>query len=276
MSLKVPKHVYARDGDVVLFRQVGVKIGMDGVPETSYWAWLDEMTGRLASLVAGAKIVEKPNARVSPPLNTAIYYDTKDHRIVPTGALLRTSCNVVTHAFCAFKDSQDVNGVRDDHRYVFAGEEKLAIQRAPSSAAAVAIVKRLLRRTDIAHPGVYLERAYGIRGEDLEPAVCLEDLRYTFFVWLDGKDALRCSLDRYSVSDLRLPEGERVEKPLAEVELSIYPRIEPEVAKDCRVIDLIHTLQNSLCKEFSVSSTTEIKYQRSAKALGLDFERPPA
>jgi hypothetical protein len=36
-----------------------------------------------------------------------------------------------------------------------------------------------------------------------------------------------------------------------------------------RVIDLINVLSESLCREFAVSVTRAIKYQRAAKALGL-------
>jgi hypothetical protein len=231
--------VYEKKGDFVVFNQLGVKVEMDPVTNDDYYAWLDDMTDEIGSLVSGAKIVEKENARQSPPLNTAIYYDTAGHHILPTGALLRTSCNKITHAFCAFKAAQDGNHVRRDHRYVFDGDDKRTIQQAPASAAAVAIVKRLLSRTDIEHPGTHLERHYGIRGEELFPAIQLDDYRYTFFVWLDARDALRCSIDRYHVRNLRIPEGDREWKPVSEVELAIYPRIEPEVARDRRVVALL-------------------------------------
>lgn len=270
-DLKIPVHepVYTRDEQVVVFNQLAVKVEMDTVSNEDYYAWLDRMTAGIGGLVPGAEIAEKPNARVSPPLNTAIYYDTDDYRILPTGALLRTSCNKITHAFCAFKMAEDAHSVRRDHRYVFDGEEKATIQRAPDSPEAVAVVRRLLTRRDVEHPGVHLEAHYGIRGDELSPALRLDDYRYTFFVWLDRRDALRCSIDRYSVSDLRIPEGERVAKDIAEVELAIYPRVDPDVARDARVPALIETLAGSLCREFGVSITSDIKYQRGARALSM-------
>jgi len=270
-SLQMPTEeaVYIKEENIVVFNQLAVKIEMDSVSNEEYYAWLDEMIETIGSIVPGAKIVEKENARNSPPLNTAVYYDTEDYRVLPTGALLRTSCNKITHAFCAFKKAQDEHSVRRDHRHVFSGEEKQTIQNDPTSKEAVAIVSRLMARKDIDHPGTYLEKHYGIRGEDLIPAICLDDYRYTFFVWLDRKDALRCSIDRAFVSNLRLPEQERERKPVSEVELAIYPRISPEVAQDPRVVDLIKTLSDSLCQKFGVKITTDIKYQRAAKALGI-------
>ena len=272
MALKhdpIKESVYTRDRNLVVFNQLGVKIEMDSVSNAEYYGWLDEMIVRIGSLVKGAEIVEKEAARQSPPLNTAIYYDTADYRLLPTGALLRTSCNKITHAFCAFKAPEDDNHVRRDHRFVFDGEEKQTIQQAPHSPKAVAIVKRMLARTDVDHPGTYLERTLGISPLDLFPAICLDDYRYTFFAWLDGRDALRCSIDRYHVSDLRLPEDERERRPVSEVELAIYPRIEPEVARDPRVPELIGTLADTLCERFGVRQTHDIKYQRSARALAI-------
>nr|BDT37553.1 hypothetical protein MFMH1_72220 [Myxococcus sp. MH1] len=270
-SLRVPveESVYSKQASLVIFNQLALKIEMDRVSNEAYYGWLDHMIATIGQKVRGAKIVEKENARVAPPLNTAIYYDTAGHHILRTGALLRTSCNKITHAFCAFKMAEDAHAVRKDHRYVFADDEKRTIQNAPSSSEAVAIVKRLLARKDIEHPGTFLERYYGIRGEELSPAIMLDDYRYTFFAWLDNKDALRCSIDRAFVSDLRLPEHERERKPVSEVELAIYPRITPEVAKDQRVVELINTLATSLTDAFNVRITKDIKYQRSAKALDI-------
>lgn len=269
-ALHVPEQTYLKCGEMVFFNQLGIKIEMDGIEPAEYYAWLDDMRDAIGGMVRGAVIAEKANARTTPPLNIAIYYDTPDYRILPTGALLRTSCNIVTHAFCAFKMQQDRHGVRNDHRYVFDGEEKLIIQRAPDSEEAVAIVRRLLSRSDIDHPGTFLERAHGIRATELLPAIRLEDYRYTFFVWLDdGNDALRCSFDRFTVSDLRIPPAERRRAALSEVELAIYPRIAPEVASDSRVVDLIRVLGQSLCGRFRVPGTDRIKYQRAAQALGL-------
>src|SRR5947209_12655094 len=164
MDLQVPvtEAVYTKKENVVVFNQLAVKIVMDPISNEDYFAWLDRRTRDIGQEVPGAQIAEKENARVAPPLNTAVYYDTSDYRILPTGALLRTSCNKITHAFCAFKMAQDQHSVRKDHRYVFAGEEKATIQRAPTSPEAVAIVTRLLARKDIEHPGTFLERCYGI------------------------------------------------------------------------------------------------------------------
>jgi hypothetical protein len=261
--------VYLRRGDFVVFNQLGVKIVMDSVANHEYYAWLDDMIADIGSVVRGAAIVEKPQARVSPPLNTAIYYDTADYQILPTGALLRTSCNKITHAFCAFKASADDNRVRRDHRYVFDGDEKAVIQQAPDSEQAVAVVKRLLARDDIEHPGTHLRERYGIEPKSAEPSIRLDDYRFTFFAWLDERDALRCSLDRFDVINLRTSDPVPERKHLAEVELSIYPRIDPLVAKDARVRVLIGALADSLCARFDVSVTSLIKYQRAALALGV-------
>lgn len=271
INLEMPRaaDVYARERDIVIFNQLAVKIEMDSVSNEEYYAWLDRMKEALPRIVRGAEIAEKEGARSAPPLNTAVYYDTADHRILGTGALLRTSCNKVTHAFCAFKLAQDERSVRRDHRYVFEGEEKRVIQRDPTSDEAVSVVKRLLSRADIEHPGTFLERHYGINGTELAPAIVLDDYRFTFFVWLDKKDALRCSIDRAFVSDLRLPAGERVKKPMSEVELAIYPRISPAIAEDGRVVELISVLAGALCRELGVKITTDIKYQRAARALGF-------
>lgn len=268
-DLQMPDAVYRKTGSIVFFNQLAVKVEMDEVSNEAYYAWLDRTHSCIGSWVKGASIAEKPGARLSPPLNVAVYYDTPDYRILPTGALLRTSCNRITHAFCAFKLSQDEHSVRNDHRYVFDGEEKRTIQLAPASKEAVAVVKRLLARTDIEHPGTFLSRHLGIDPTLLLPAVCLEDYRYTFFVWLDGHDALRCSIDRFHVSDLRLPEWARERKPISEVELAVYPRIDPEIAKSPRVVELIDVLARSLCDTFGVHVTTDIKYQRAARHLGI-------
>ena len=268
-TLRMPSRVYSRSGQHTVFKQLAVKIEMDAVSDEQYFAWLDRMTDELPALVEGAQITEKNGARSSPPLNIAVYYDTPDYLILPTGALLRTSCNVITHAFCAFKMAQDSGGVREDHRYVFDDKEKSTIQRAPWSPEAVAVVKRLLRRRDIEHPGIFLERDLGIPAVSLEPAICLEDYRTTFFAWLDGRDALRCSIDRFEVFDLRLAPGERVKRPISEVELAVYPRIDPDVASDPRVVHMIEVLAHSLREDYDVRVTFDIKYQRSARALGL-------
>jgi hypothetical protein len=261
--------IYVRTGNSVVFNQRGVKIEMDAVDTESYYAWLDDMKRAVGGAVPGAEIAEKENARVSPPLNTAIYYDTPDHKILPTGALLRTSCNKITHAFCAYKASETGDGVRRDHRYVFDGDEKREIQREPDGPAAVSIVKRLLARTDIKHPGTYLESDYSIIPTDVTPSIRLDDHRYTFFVWLDKQDALRCSLDRATVANLRCPPDERVSRPVIEVELAIYPRVSPEVGRDERIGQVIDYLADQLCDRFDTRRTTDIKYQRSCAALEI-------
>jgi hypothetical protein len=269
-DLRMPQEeVYARKANVTVFNQLALKIEMDTVTNPAYYDWLDGMKAEIGRLVPGAEIAEKPQARTTPPLNTAVYYDTADHRILSTGALLRTSCNKITHAFCACKLAQDAHSVRKDHRYVFADEEKRTIQQAPTSPEAVAIVQRLLARKDIEHPGTFLERHYGIRPEELTPAICLDDYRYTFFVWLDRRDALRCSIDRAFVRNLRLPALRQVVKPVSEVELAIYPRIAPEVAADPRVVEVIEVLAAALCRAFDTKVTAAIKYQRAARALGI-------
>jgi hypothetical protein len=261
--------VYVKQGNSVVFRQLGVKVEMDSVSIVDYYRWLDEITPRVGELVPGAEIAEKADARLAPPLNTAIYYDTPDYRVLPTGALLRTSCNRITHAFCAFKASEDSEGIREDHRHVFEAVQKRTIQVAPASPEAVGIVKGLLARTDIDHPGRSLQRGYGIDPTTLEPSVQLDSYRYTFFAWLDRKDALRCSIDRYQVSNLRLPPATREFKSISEVELAIYPRIAQEIAEDPRVPELIAALARSLEERFGVRQTKEIKYQRAARALGI-------
>lgn len=270
-DLQMPpgREVYQRASDVVVFNQLALKVEMDDVSNEAYYAWLDRMRGELGREVPGAQIAEKPDARVAPPLNVAIYYDTADLRILSTGALLRTSCNRVTHAFCAYKGRQDGGGVRRDHRHVFDGIEKRTIQEAPDSPAAVAIVRRLLARADIDHPGTFLRREHGIDPTQLSPALRLEDYRFTFFVWLDGQDALRCSIDRAHVLNLRLRPEQRRREPVSEVELAVYPRIRPEVADDPRVVSTIEALARSLCHTFGVRVTSDIKYQRGARKLGM-------
>jgi len=269
-NLQLPSNepVYSKNTNGVIFNQLALKIKMDAVSNDDYFNWLDEMHTHVGEMVPGAQIAEKDGARQSPPLNTAVYYDTADYRVLPTGALLRTSCNKITHAFCAFKMKEDDHAVRRDHRYVFADEEKRTIQDNPTGADAVAIVRRLLSRKDIEHPGTFLERNFGIKGEDLRPAIGLDDYRYTFFCWLDGKDALRCSVDRAHVWDLRR-SVEPLKTPFSEVEIAVYPRIAPDVAKDSRVPKLIDALANSLCLRFGTEVTKEIKYQRAAKVLDL-------
>lgn len=272
-QLKVPEEVYAKKEAITLFNQLAIKIQMDSVSNDDYYAWLNHMIATIGEQVPGARIMEKPNARTTPPLNVAVYYDTPELDILPTGALLRTSCNKITHAFCAFKMTADEHAVRPDYRYVFDGEEKLTIQQEPASSEAVSIVKRLLARTDIKHPGHFLLTQFGIEPRRLSPVLALDSYRYTFFVWLDKRDALRCSIDRYFAYDLSIPEAQRVKQPVSEVELAIYPHIEADMAGDPRVVQLIQTLRRSLCTTFGVGVTKYIKYQRSAQALGIWAKR---
>lgn len=268
-KMPMTEPIYVKDGEVVVFNQLALKIEMDGVSNDDYYAWLDHMRATIATSIPGAEIAEKIGARENPPLNTAIYYDTPDFQILETGALLRTSCNKITHAFCAFKAAQDEYNVRRDHRFVFDGEAKRTIQQAPDSPEAVAIVKRLLARTDIEHPGTFLRAKHGIEPQELIPTVRLDDYRYTFFVWLDKEDALRCSIDRAFVSNLRLPAEQREVRPVSEVELAIYPRIKPEVARNPAVVELITVLSDDLCRRFDTQITSDIKYQRAASALTM-------
>jgi len=277
MQTKVPAgDIYVKAGDMTVFHQLARKIEMDHVSQDEYWAWLDRRKEDIGARVDGAKIVEKPDARANPPLSTAIYYDTPDLAILPTGALLRTSCNKITHAFCAFKAPEDGHGVRQDNRYVFSGDEKRTIQQAPSSPEAAAIVQALMRRTDIDHPGRLLQRVTGISPLDLSPAILLDDLRYTFYAWLDGRDALRCSIDRAHVRSLRPEVGSRDYVPVTEVEIAIYPRVAQDVARDPRLVELVDHLTLDLTETFRTRVTRKIKYQRSAAALqfaGRDRDR---
>jgi hypothetical protein len=273
-DLRMPEVIYTRTGSNVVFNQLAVKIAMDDVTNEQYFDWLDQMKANIGRRISGAKIAEKPGARTSPPLNTAVYYDTVDYRILSTGALLRTSCRRDTHAFCAFKQAEDDHGVREDHRYVFQGDEKTIIQTAPTSPEAVTIVMKLLSRSDFRHPGTYLLEHYDIDPRTLSPSICLDDRRSHFFVWLDEQDALRCSIDRAVVWNLRLPDYERKKLPVSEVELAVYPRIQEKVARDPRVVDLMHLLRESLCREFGVQITSDIKYQRAAKVLEIRGRQP--
>ncbi|MDE2793157.1 MAG: hypothetical protein OXI81_22455 [Paracoccaceae bacterium] len=270
MITKMPEgKIYEKSGHRTVFFQLARKVEMDHVSNASYYSWLDDEKAAVGNSVRGAQIVEKSDARENPPLNTAIYYDTAGLDILPTGALLRTSCNKITHAFCAFKGKEDKYGVRRDNRHVFDGEEKRAIQRDPSGDRAVSIVRSLMARTDIDHPGNHLERETGICPTSLYPALLLDDLRYTFYVWLDEMDSLRCSIDRAQVRSLREGIGNPEYVPVAEVEIAIYPRISDEVARDPRVVEVIDYLTNSLVERFGSRVTKMIKYQRAAAVLDM-------
>jgi hypothetical protein len=163
----------------------------------------------------------------------------------------------------------DEYGNRLDRRHVFEGAEKLQIQTAPFSRESIAIVKRLLARTDIEQPGTFLQREYGISPDEMMPAVVLFGHRSTFYVRLDGYDVLRCSIDRSEVMDYRHDIEASANKAFREVELSIYPRIRKEISADPRVLPLIRYLTNTLTTRFSRPIIQAIKYQRAAMALGI-------
>ena len=269
-SSRTRETVFTREGNFVVFNQLGVKLELDSAVENSvYYGWLDRMIGKIGKLVPGAEIAEKEHARREPRLNTGVYYDTSDRKLLRLGAVLRTTCNKKTHAFCAFKKPVDEQSVRRDHRHIFEGDEKATIQCDPTSPESLAIVKRLLARTDIEHPGTHLLRCYGVRGDQLAPSICIEQYRHPFFVWLDNKDALRCTMDRAYVFDLRRSASTLEKKLFTEVELPLYPRIEQAVAKDPRILGLIDLLSESLRIEFGAKLTTDNKYQRAAKTLEI-------
>jgi hypothetical protein len=262
--------VYEKFGDLAVFNQLGVKLLFaDETSDAEYYGWLDSMKADIGGLVPGAEIAEKSYARTEPRMNTGVYYDTADYRLLGRRMVLRTTCNIKTHAFCAFKLAEDEQQTRKDHRYVFQGEEKRTIQTDPVSPEAVAIVKRLLNRQDIDQPGRRLLAATGIAGAELFPAIVLKQYRHPFFVWLDKRDALRCSMDRVTVQDLRLPEGERPSRTFSEIELPIYPHVDNDMVEDPRLLQLIHTLSGSLQERFGIDLTTDSKYERAAAALGI-------
>lgn len=273
-GLRLPEDepVYDRTGGFAVFNQLGVKLDFPAsATDTEYYDWLDATKEAIGSLVEGAEIAEKSYARTEPRTNTGVYYDTADHRLLRSDMVLRTTCNIKTHAFCAFKLGADANGVRRDHRYSFGGQDKRTIQLHPDSPEAVNAVKRLLAREDIDHPGVHLRKATGLTGDDLSPAIRLRQVRHPFFVWLDGRDALRCSMDRVRVVDLRAPDPEATEASFGEVEFPVYPRLAPETARDPRVPRLMSVLSDLLRERFGVDDVADSKYRRAARALGLSW-----
>jgi len=187
--------------------------------------------------------------------------------------VLRTTSNPKTHAYCACKFGEDAAGVRRDHRFVFSGEDKRTIQNAPGGEDAIATVMRLMARHDIEHPGSVLMKETGIDPLTLRPVLSLIQLRRTFYVLLDGKDALRCSLDR---AEVRLLSDASTEKPVefAEIEVPVYPRISEEMLRDSRVAALMDFLIASLSSEFGCSEVYDSKYRRGMTLLGL-FDAPP-
>jgi hypothetical protein len=268
LQLPPGEDVFRKAGKVALFYQLGVKVDLTSVSTERYFAWLEEMKQQLPRLVPGAEIGEKSVLRVAPVLNTGVYYDTDDYQILETGSLLRTTC-AVTHAFCAFKLADNGKDVRKDHRFVFQGRDRGIIRGAPASREAVTIVKRLLARTDIEHPGTFLQRYHGIDPTTVSPAVIVKRYISSFYVWLDKQDALRCPMDRVYVANLREPESHRKLRHFREVELMIYPHIDNTVAQDPRLVQAIRALATSLHEQLGASITKEIKYQRGARALGL-------
>jgi hypothetical protein len=261
---------FHRQGDFVVFNQYGLKLDFDNdTPDAVYYDWLDEVISRIGEMVRGASIIEKDNDRTEPRRNTGVYYDTQDYRLLAANVVLRTTSNPKTHAFCAFKLGEDRDHVRRDHRHIFDGEEKTMIQRAPTSPEAEGIVKKLLSRTDIVQPGMSLTDLTGISGSELAQSLCLAQYRRTFYVLLDGRDALRCSLDRVDVTNLRLPPSDREQLRFSEVEVPIYPRITPDVAKDPRLQQLIDAISMSLQIRFSAGVVSDSKYRRAARLVGL-------
>jgi hypothetical protein len=261
--------VFHRDGNFVRFNQRGVKIMFpNDVPDQPYYNWLDDITRDIGNKVPGSQIVEKSIEREQPRRNSGTYYDTEQYDLLHGHMALRTTSNPKTHAFCAFKFGEDESGVRRDHRYVFEGEDKVTIQQGPSSPAAVRAVHRLLERRDIVHPGTVMEESTGISGDSLTPVLSVIQDRRTFYVWLDGKDALRCSLDRASVAALR-PTFGQVASGFSEVELAIFPRISPELIADSRTWRVLDCLAESLATRFEVRIIKDSKYRRAAFEIGL-------
>lgn len=260
--------IFVRRGDFIVFNQLGVKLELpDELSMPTYFRWLDRMRSILGGAVDGAEIAEKQYARTKPRLNVGVYYDTPKLDLARLGAVLRTTCNKITHAFCAYKEAPTADGVRRDHRYVFAGEEKACIQTDPTSHEAISIVTRLLARREIEQPGKYLYERLGIDPQTLQPSIRIALLRHPFFVWLDGKDSLRCVMDCAVVSDLRNPNGN--DNGFLELELPLYPRIDPVVAADPRTVQLIEVLRADAENRLGAVLTTKNKYQRAAAVLGL-------
>lgn len=273
MSLVVDTEgsVHEKHGEYNIFRQLAVKVFADHIDDENYYKWLDEVPMELQSQFPSVEFKERDWVRANPPLNTAVYYDTPGYDVLPTGALLRTSCSKLTHAFCAFKMPEDATGNRLDRRHVFEGNEKATIQSDPISKDAVSIVKKLITRRDVDQPGTFLALATGISADDLSPAMVLKGHRTTFYVLIDGYDVLRCSIDRSSVFDFRSngnAESPENWKSFREIELSLYPRISDEIKSDPRVVQVIEALRDSLITRFNTHVIYDIKYQRGMKLLG--------
>jgi len=260
--------IYMKKGNFAVFNQLGVKLNFkDSTSDEEYYEWLDGMTKDIGKFVSGAEIAEKSYARTEPRLNTGVYYDTEDYRLLNSGMVLRTTCNLKTHAFCAFKLDEDNEHIRRDHRYIFEGEAKKTIQDDPTSPEAIAYVKEMLVRTDIEHPGIYLKELTGIVGDDLSPALCIKQYRHPFFVWIDKHDALRCSMDRVTTFNLR--QQKEINLTFSEIELPIYPHVEDIIVNDPRLQELIQVLTDSLKERFGLETVADSKYQRAAKILHI-------
>jgi hypothetical protein len=259
--------IYVREGNLVLFNQRGVKIECPPeLPIKRYDDWLDKETQTIGKYVSGAKMLEKVDDRLDPRKNTGVYYDSVDYALLDNHSVLRTTSNPKTHAFCAFKRGIDADGIRRDHRYVFDGPDKVTIQSGPTSDEAFEVVKRLLRRSDVDHPGRYLKEVTGLDGDELSRSVLLVQYRRTFYVLIDERDALRCSLDLVETSNLRIPEP-RPTIRFNEVELAIFPRIDARTATDPRVDEAIAHLSQSVRSAFGGVMTLESKYRRAAGYL---------
>lgn len=263
--------VYEKHIGYNIFRQLAVKVFADHINDDQYYRWLDAVPSEIEINFPTVEFKERNWVRRNPPLNTAVYYDTNNYEILPTGALLRTSCSKLTHAFCAFKMPEDATGNRLDRRHVFEGEEKLIIQNDPTGQDAVNIVKKLITYNKIDQPGTFLEMTTGISPKNLTPSMVLRGHRTTFYVLIDGYDVLRCSMDRSAVFDLRSGHDEQVPenwKSFREIELSLYPRISNDIKGDPRVVQVIEALRNSLICNFDTQVIFDIKYQRGMKLLG--------
>lgn len=263
------KNVYEKNIGHNAFNQLAVKIDMNSISDREYFDWLDMMILEVPKQILGVTFLEREGVRDNPPLNTAVYYDTSDYKILPTNALLRTSCSMRTHAFCAFKSAEDSYGNRMDRRHVFQGEQKKIIQEAPYSKEAISIVQSLLARTDLDHPGVFLKKELGISGVELSPAMVLLGHRSTFFVRLDDMDILRCSIDRSKVFDFRKDPDGHYKKEFREVEFSIYPHIPSKIVEDPRVVNIINYFVDSITNTLKCNIIYDIKYQRGSFLLNI-------
>jgi hypothetical protein len=267
--------IFQREGDFVRFAQSGHKLTFPSkVSDGDFYRWLDRRIADIPNAVPGASIVERAEERLAPRKNSGIYYDTPDLRLLQADVVLRTTSNPKTHAYCACKFGENAERIRRDHRYVFSGEDKRTIQNDPGGAAAVATVKRLMARRDIPHPGSVLQAETGIDPLTLNPVLSLIQLRRTFYVLLDGEDALRCSLDRAEVRLLASFVATTASAEFSEVEVPVYPRIKEEVLRDGRVPELMSFLISSLGSAFGCTEVHDSKYRRAMRLLGL-FPIPP-